>query len=452
MTAATWFNAERVSQPGSVILQQWMAERSAGKGVQNATPASTIVTGSDMYDVLTGGLGSVSGASVTEASAMAVSAVYSCVRLLGNAVSGMPFHLYKRSTDKDGETRSKYDSDLWYLFNEKCFDGWTSASAWRFAMQSVLLRGDGFWQIHRASPYTNAIIGFEPLLPALVDKWSRERPTDPYPVVDRVTGAVRYVDPADMLHFPGVGFDGMRSLTPIRAALGPSAGIAKAADEYAGAFFANGARPDFALKAPGSITKEQADLLRTTWGQRHGGTRNAHLPAVLAGGLEVQQLTMSAEDAQLLSTRKFQVEDVARVMGTPPFMIGHTEKTTSWGSGVGQMSIGFVRYSVGGHLDSIAQEINAKIWPKNRQVYGEFDRDALLEGDSTEQASYFSKALGGPGAAGWMTANEVRRIKNLPPIEGGDKLVMASAAPANNEPAKTEPADAEPTDPEGINS
>lgn len=425
MTASTWYNADRVSQPGSVILQEWMATRQTGKGVQaSSVPVSEIKPGTDMFDLLTGGLGPVAGVNVTEQSAMAVSAVYASVGLIGGAVASMPFHMFKRTT----AGRERYESDLWWLFNESPFDGWTSATAWHHITQSVLLRGDGFWQIHRASPYSNTIIGFEPLLPSLVDKNTRTKPTDPYPVVDRATGAMRYVDPVDMLHFPGIGFDGLRSLTPIRAALRSAAGIALAADDYAGAFFANGARADFALKAPGNISKEQAELLRATWAQRHSGARNAHLPAVLAGGLEIQQLTMSAEDAQLLESRKFQVEDVARIFGVPPHMIGHTEKTTSWGSGVEQMSIAFVRYTVGRHLDTIAQEINRKVWPKSRHVYGEFNRDSLLEGDATAQAGYFSKALGGPGAAGWMTANEVRRLKNLPPIDGGDQLVHLSAA------------------------
>ena len=431
MTAQPWYNAERVSQPGSVILNDWMASRQAGK-VQAATNASSITSGTDMFDILTGGMGTSAGVHVTEQSALAVSAVYACVGLIGGAIASMPFHLYKRTANG----RERYDSDLWWLFNESPFDGWTSAAAWQFAAQSVALRGDGFWEIKRASPYSNVITGFEPHLPALVNKANRLHPTDPYVVTDRATGTTRAVDPADMIHFSGLGFDGLRSLTPIQSALRSSAGIAIAADDYAGAFFANGARADFALTTQGTLTKEQVETLRSTWAQRHSGTRNAHLPAVLAGGLDVKQLTMSAEDAQLLSTRKFQVEDIARIFGVPPFMIGHTEKTTSWGSGVEQMSIAFVRYTVGRYLDSMAQEINRKVWPKNRQVFGEFNRDSLLEGDATSQAAYFGKAIGGPGAAGWMTANEVRKLKNLPPIEGGDQLVHLAA---NNAATQTPP-------------
>jgi HK97 family phage portal protein len=434
MNATTWYNAERVSQSGSVVLKNWMASRSAAK-VQAAVPISDITPGSEMYDIMTGGLRSVAGQHVTERSAMSVAAVYACVGLIGGAIASMPFHLFRRSDNG----RDRYDSDLWWLFNESPFDGWTAASAWHFSAQSVALRGDGFWQIHRASPFTNNIIGFEPLLPALVDKGVREKPTDPYPVTDRATGAVRYVDPVDMLHFPGIGFDGLRSLTPIAAALRPAASIAMAADQYAGAFFANGARPDFAVTVQGNLSKEQRDTLRETWAARHSGAGNAHLPAVLSGGMDVKQLTMSAEDAQLLSTRKHQVEDVARIFGVPPHMIGYTEKTSSWGSGVEQMSIGFVRYTVGRYLDAMAQEINRKVWPRNRQVFGEFNRDSLLEGDTGAQSTYFSKALGGPGTQGWMTVNEVRKLKNLPPIDGGEKLVQAGTPAQNNPQEGTTP-------------
>lgn len=436
MTAQNWFNAERVSQPGSVILNSWVAQRQAGK-VRAAASLAGSTNGSDLHDLLSGSLGPVAGVQVNDQTAMAVSAVYASVSLLGGAVAGMPLHIFKRKGNGE-EGRDRYETDLWWLFNESPFDGWTAAAGWSWALQSVLLRGDGFWQIHRASPYTNTIIGFEPLLPSLVDKGVRIKPTDPYPVVDRATGAMRYVDPADMLHFPGVGFNGLTSTTPLRAALRDSAGIALAADQYAGAFFSNGARADFALTTPGSLNKEQVETLRSTWAQRHSGPGNAHLPAVLTGGLDVKQLTMSAEDAQLLSTRKFQVEDIARIFGVPPHMIGHTEKTTSWGSGVEQMSIAFVRYTVARHLDLFAQEVNRKVWPKNRQVYGEFNRDALLEGDSTAQAGYFSKAIGGPGAAGWMTVNEVRRLKNLPPIDGGNQLAHIAMANTGTTPTPTE--------------
>lgn len=437
---ATWYNAERVSQPGSSILTAWKAEREAARAAQApqaASPLSGITRGTEMFDILTGGFGfGGAGVPVTEQTAMCVSAVYACVGLIGGAIAALPFHLFKRVT----AGRERYDSDLWWLFNESPWGNWTAASAWSFAAQSIALKGDGYWRIRRVTPYTNAIAGFEPYHPDRV--YGRTEKGRNIYTVQNLDGTIETVDQDDMLHFPGIGFDGVRSLTPIRAALRAPAGIALAADEFAGAFFKNGARPDFALKTPGKLGDDAAKLLRETWAARHGGASNAHLPAVLTGGLEVQQLTMNAEDAQLLATRKFQVEDIARIFGVPPHMIGYTEKTTSWGSGVEQMSIGFVRYTLSRYLDAMQQEINRKVWPRSLKVYGEFNRDALLEGDAKAQAEYFAKALGGPGTQGWMSVNEVRKLKNLPPStsrwadavqQAGANAAAGQAAPQDQE-------------------
>lgn len=406
----TWYNESLVSQPGSPILTKWKAEREASR-IKAAVPVSGITQGTEMYDILTGGISlGAAGVPVTEHTAMQVSAVYSCVALIGGAIAALPFHLYKRTDDG----RERADSDLWWLFNESPWSSWTSASAWQFVAQSIALKGDGFWIIRRISPYSAGIEGFEPIHPDKVQVLQKNG-RNTY-LIQNVNGQLEAIDQDDMLHFSGVGFDGKRSLTPIRAALRAPAGIALAADEFAGAFFKNGARPDFALRTAADLKKDQVEHLRATWSTRHTGATNAHLPAVLTGGLEVQQLTMSAEDAQLLSTRKFQVEDIARIFGVPPHMIGYTEKTTSWGTGVEQMSIGFVRYTLSRYLDSIQQEINRKIWPRSLRLFGEFSRDALLDGDSKAQSDYFAKALGGPGTQGFMGVNEVRRLKNLKPI------------------------------------
>lgn len=390
------------------------------------TSVSEILPGTDLYDILTGGALQNAGVPVTEQTAMCVSAVYACVGLIGGALAALPFHIYRRTPDG----RERVDSDLWWLFNESPWPNWTSASAWSYAAQSIALKGDGYWRIHRKrGGRSYEIEGFEPIHPdrvnTAVDKLSDGSLV--YLVINE-KGQQEAVPAADMLHFPGIGFDGRRSLTPIQAALRGPAGIALAADQYAGSFFRNGARADFALTTEANkLTKDQAEIIRTTWAARHQGVSNAHLPAVLTGGLKVQQLTMTAEDAQLLTTRQFQVEDIARVFGVPPHMIGYTEKTTSWGSGVEQMSIGFVRYTLRRYIDAIQQEINRKVWPRSLLVFGEMNTDALMDGDSKSQSEYFSKALGGPGAQGWMTINEVRKLKNLPPIEGGEQVFRAGA-------------------------
>lgn len=398
---------------------------------QRISAAKTVSTApsdqKELYELLTGETYGNAGVAVSERTVMMLSAVAACIGLLGGALASFPFHIYKRDTSGGG--RDRHDSPLWYLFNESPWPNWTAASAWQWVMQCIGLRGDCFWRIHRGhGAYSSTIIGLQPLHPdgVSVDQWKTAAglTRNAYVYVDE-EGTVETVDQDDMLHFTGLGFNGKRSITPIKYALKGAGGLALDADRYAGAFFRNGARPDFALKTSNKLDKEQAHLLRTTWGQTHGGPNNAHLPAILTGGLEVQQLTMTSEDAQLLATRRFQIEEIARIFGVPPHMIGHTEKTTSTAPGVEQMSIAFIRYTMRRHMDMAQQEVNRKIWPSSRLIFGEFNADSLMDGDSAAQSTYLSKALGGPGSQGWMTVNEVRKLKNLKPIDGGNVLIFA---------------------------
>jgi len=392
-----------------------------------AIPLSAGVNGSTLYDWLTNGISSA-GKAVNEHTAMCVTAVYSCVRLIGSAIAGLPLHIYRRTSDG----RERVDHDLWWLLNEQPHPTYSAAVFWEYLAMSILLHGDAFARILRASPLSPNITGFEALHPQVVN-------------VQRVDGRLKYIiyyrpelnkdgktlvevlDQDDMLHIPGVGFDGLRSMSPLRYSLKTSVGIALAADEWSASFFANGARPDFALTTPNKLEEESANLLRKTWAERHGGSANAHLPAILTGGLDIKQLTLSAADAQLIATREFQIEDIARAYGVPPHMIGHTDKATSWGTGIENMGIGFVKYTLRPYLNKIEQEFNRKCF-KTSRTFVEFNVDGLMEGDSKAQAEYFGKALGGPGAQGWMSVNEVRKLKNLKPLPEFDKVAVATQA------------------------
>ncbi|XZG71717.1 phage portal protein [Chitinibacteraceae bacterium HSL-7] len=419
MTQANWYNADRVSQPGSVVLQGWLAERRAQRMQGNAaTPSLECGAGSEFYQWATGGL--AAGVSVNERTAMAVGAVYACVSLIGGAVASLPLPIYKRTLDG----RERVQNDLWWLLNEQPHAAWAAATAWEYALASVLLQGDSFWRIHRASPMSPVITGFEPMAPNSADVMKdRGRLCYRFTLDD---GSQIVLDQDDVLHVPGPGFDGKRGMNPVRfAALRTGAGLAKAADDYSTAFFQNGARPDFVLETgEGKLTPDSVEILRRTWAERHQGVHNAHLPAVLTGGLSVKQLTMNAEDAQLIETRRFQVEDIARIFGVPPHMIGHTEKTTSWGSGVEAQAIGFIKFTLQRWLVKFEQEINRKCFRTVRH-FCEFDTKGLERGDIKTRNESYRIALGRAGEPGWMTVNEVRRSENLPPIDGGN--VMASA-------------------------
>lgn len=427
---ATWYNAERVSQPGSVILQEWNASRRAAR-IQAAGvsyPSSVGVKGSELYDWFTGGM-SLGSTAVTERTAMGVSAVYACVALIGGAIASLPLPIYKRMESG----RERADHPVWWLLNEQPHPDMSAAAFWEYLLTSNLLYGDAFAEIVRPSANTNAVRWLRPLHPRSVqvdclgsDNGLVYTVTDPDGVEP-----TRVVFGADMLHIPGVGFNGKRSLSPIRHAAKNAVGIALAADEWSAGFFQNGARPDFALTTEGSLKPEQVESLREQWASRHSGANNRGKPVVMQGGLKIEPLTVPAEDAQLIETRRMQVEDIARIYGVPPHMIGHTTASTSWGSGIEQQAIGFVRFTLQRHLVRIEQEINRKFWPRSLQYFAEFNVSGLERGDYKSRNEGYRVALGRAGEPGWMTVNEVRRMENLPPLEEGATLsTVAAPAPA----------------------
>lgn len=425
MTTATWYNAERVAYKGSVVLDTWMAERAAARQ-QKAAPVRNagewiaspdITKGSELFEWMTGGLSSA-GTAVTELTAMRVSAVYACINLIGGAIASLPLPVYKRTLDG----RERADHDVWWLLNEQPHPAWSAATFWEYLSASKQLQGDAYARILRASPMSPRIVGFEPLYKPRLVTFRLSDGRLGYRYTPPGTEKAVDIDQDDMLHIPGPGFDGLSGMSQIRHALRNPAGIALAADEYSAAFFKNGARPDFAIEIPGAVTVEQQDMVRRTWSDRHGGLTNAHLPALMVGGAKVHELTMNSEDAQLIDTRRFQVEDIARIFGVPPHMIGHTEKTSSWGSGIAEQGIGFVKYTLQRHLVKFEQELNRKVWPTRERYFVEFMTAGLERGDFTKRNEGYRIALGRAGEPAWMTINEVRRMENLPPIDGGDKL------------------------------
>jgi HK97 family phage portal protein len=393
-------------------------------GPRAETPAS--MTFDQLREYLFGAQ-SDAGTFVNDRTAMAVSAVYACVSLIGGAIAGLPLKVYRQN----GDERESIKPPLWWLLNEEAAPMWAAANFWEYMAWSRLMHGDGFARIVRKSVLSPDVAAIVPIHPLNVE---------PTIQGDRLVyvlfnGTSREgIDQDDMLHFPSPGFDGRRSPSPIQYAVRNAAGIALAADEYSAAFFKNGARPDYFLTAPQGIKDDARDKLREQWMQRYGGAKHAHMPAILTGGLDVKQITMSNEDATLIETRAFQVEDVARIYGVPPFMIGHTEKTTSWGSGVESMSIGFVKYTLSRHLVKIEQELNRKLF-KTARNFVEFNVEGLLRADAKTRADYYGRALGGSAGPGWMSQDEVRRLENLP-LKGGDagKLTQWSAKDASKSP------------------
>ena len=373
------------------------------------------VTYSESVNEAFGLIPSASGVAVTPDSAMRVAAVFACVQKIAGGIATLPIHAYKIT----GEVRAiQPRDDLWYKLNEQPSPQWTAASHWERVSIGQLLRGDSYTWIRRS--LNGSVRELLPLSHSSVSPMRQPDGSVRYYINVPEIGVSTWIEPSDILHFSGFGFDGLKSMSVIAHAARQATGNAIAMDEYSGRFFAGGAHPSTVIKAPGKMTKEQIALLQDAFVKKHSGLANAHrLPLVLTEGLDTKDMSMTAEDAQLLEARKFQVIDIARAFGVPPHMIGETSASTSWGSGIESMSRAFVTYTLQPHLRRIEQELNRKLFPRNSGVMLQFDRDALIEGDSKAQADYNRAALGGPGAGiGWMTVDEVRKARGLAPLGG----------------------------------
>lgn len=357
--------------------------------------------------------------AVTENSVMQITAAYACVNLIAGAISALPVNLFGQAAN--GDRDQLYNDDLWWLLNEQFMPRWSAAAGWEYLAASLLFHGDAFAPIIRSPGKNGAgkIVGIEPVHPRSVEVFvTADRMRLVYRVQHELGSAVIY-DQDDVLHVPGFGFNGFRGLSPLRHALSVSGGVALAMQDYAGRFFTNGARPDVVITTTQDLDKEKAEALKARWMQIYSGHQNAHQPAVFGNGASITPLTMSAEDSQLLETRKFQIEEIARIYGVPPFMIGHMEKTTSWGSGVESMGQGFVRFTLRQHLHKFQTEINRKFFRSADKV-AEFDTFELERADMKTMFESFRIGVGRAGEPGFMTAEEVRRKLNLKrtPTEG----------------------------------
>jgi HK97 family phage portal protein len=388
--------------------------------------AATASTASPQELINLLGVGGSGGATpVSEASAMRVSAVYAGVALLGGAVSTLPMPVLARSTNG----AQTVDHPYYWLLNESPNPDITAAVFWEYLVSSRLFRGDCFAEILRPSFRSSEIKGFKPHHPDRVQPF-RDGDKRLWYRITPESGSQYILNPADMIHVPSLGFDGLRSPSPITFAARHAVETALSASEYNARFFTNGARPDFALTSAKTLSPEQAEMIRATWTDNHGGVARSHLPAVLMGGIDVKQLSLSASDSLILDTSLFQIEEIARILGVPPHMIGKTDKNTSFGSGVEQMGRGFVKFTLKRDLVKFEQEFNRKMWPVRQDLFVRFDLADIERGDLKSENEALRIALGRAGEPGWMTQDEVRKAKNLPPKGGAaTELLSAVAAP-----------------------
>ena len=359
------------------------------------------------------------GVPVSEESSMRASSVYACVTLIAKAIGSLPLKVYRRKNN--GDSVEVPDSSLYYLLHDEPNPVMTSC-VWReFLAANVLLGGNSYAVIGRNQ--ANQVMDLFPVharavIPQRVN--GRNRYT-----VRLTDGSEETIDQSDMLHVPGLGYDGLSGKSVITWAARQAVGLALATEQHGSRLFSNGAKLGVVLKHPKNLSKPAADRLKTQFDQQHAGLSNVAKTLILEEGIDVSTVSMTSEDAQFLETRRFQVEDIARFFGVPPHMIGHTEKTSSWGTGVEQQTLGFLIFTLLPWLTRFEQEFNRKLFPRS-PFYAQFKVQGLMRGDSKARSDYYASGH----QNGWLTTNEIRKAEDLEPVPGGDTLfVQTNLAP-----------------------
>jgi HK97 family phage portal protein len=360
---------------------------------------------------LVGGGSTPSGVRVTETKSLTMPAVWRAVSLLAASVAGLPLHAYLQ----DGPTRTRVGAGAQSarLLHNPHPD--LTVFEWlELVMCHMALWGNAYLLIQRDG--LGRLLHLLPIHPAQVqvgrrasDQAKRYAVTGPLP--DGTKG--RVLGDLDILHIPGFGYDGVCGVSPIRAAR-QSVGLALAAEEFGARLFGSGSLATGILQTEQRLTQAQADSLANRWREKRTGLESAHGTVVLDKGATFKQLTIPPEDAQFLESRSFQVSEIARMFGIPPHMLMDTEKSTSWGTGIEQQTIGFVTYTLRPWLSRIEHRLTRLLRPE--AVYARFALDGLLRGDSAQRSAYY-KTLWEIGA---LSTNEIRAFEEQAPVDGGD--------------------------------
>ena len=389
-------------------------------GIRGARDKPRDSYGSTAYSFLFGR--SSSGKVVNERTAMQTTAVYSCVRILSEAIASLPVHLYRYA----GRGKERvYDHPLYYLLHDEPNPEMTSFVFRETLMSHLLIWGNAYAQIIRDGG--GRVLGLYPLLPDKVEV-DRDGKGELYYVYNRYSdenpnfgeyGRV-YLAPEDVLHIPGLGFDGLVGYSPIAMAKN-AVGMTLACEEYGAGFFENGATPGGVLEHPG-VLKDPAKV-RESWHAVYGGSKNAGKVAVLEEGMKYQQIGIPPEEAQFLETRKFQVDEIARLYRIPPHMVGDLDKSSF--SNIEQQSLEFVKYTLDPWVIRWEQSLQkALLLPQEkREYFVKLNVDGLLRGDYQSRMTGYSVGR----QNGWLSANDIREMEDMNPIpaeEGGDLYLV----------------------------
>ena len=389
-------------------------------GLFHSRDKPTNATSGSSYRFLLGG--STSGKAVTERSAMQMTAVYSCVRILAEAIAGLPLHLY--TYKDDGGKEKAIGHPLYLLLHDEPNPEMSSFVFRETLMTHLLLWGNAYAQIIRNGK--GEVVALYPLMPnrMTVDRdssgqlfYSYQMNNTDAPTMK--TGTV-ILKPSDVLHIPGLGFDGLVGYSPIAMAKN-AIGLAIATEEYGAKFFANGATPGGLLEYPGTV--KDPDRVRESWNKGFSGSQNAGKVAILEEGMKYTPISIAPEQAQFLETRKFQINEIARIFRVPPHMVGDLEKSSF--SNIEQQSLEFVKYTLDPWVVRWEQSLSRALFTpeEKKRYFFKFNVEGLLRGDYQSRMNGYATAR----QNGWMSANDIRELENLdriPAEDGGDLYLI----------------------------
>ncbi|EGD32444.1 HK97 family prophage LambdaSa04 [Streptococcus sanguinis SK115] len=363
-----------------------------------------------------------SGKTVNERTALQTTAVYACVRILSETIASLPLHVYRYT---EGGKAKDTEHVLYTLLHDEPNPDMTSFVFRETLMSHLLIWGNAYSQILRDR--SGQVIGLYPLLPDQMSVHRSEK-GKLYYVYNRYEednpnfqekGSI-VLSQEEVLHIPGLGFDGLIGYSPIALAKN-AVGMTLACEEYGASFFGNGANPGGVLEHPG-ILKDPGKV-RDSWNAVYQGTRNAHKVAVLEEGMSYKQIGIPPEEAQFLETRKFQINEIARLFRIPPHMVGDLEKSSF--SNIEQQSLEFVKYTLDPWVVRFEQAFKKSLLlPEEKKTHFiKFNVDGLLRGDYQSRMNGY--AIGRQN--GWLSTNDIRKLEELNPIpseEGGDLYLI----------------------------
>ena len=352
-------------------------------------------------------LGQSSGVAVTRDSSLTFSAVYACVRIISESIASLPINVYLE--EADGDRILQKNHPVQKLLTRKPNNYMTSYTFKDVILTNLLLEGNAYFLIVRdGSARPIELICLDP---SKVEVYRHEGQ-----LYYKIEGEDATILQDDMLHFVGLSFDGLKGrsvLNSQRATIGTSI----AANVTAGNVLGNTTQVGGIIKHPGKLSAEAIERLRTSWNNTYQGPFAAGKTAILEEGMTFEPSKINAQDRQLLESRRFQVEEIARIFKVPLSLIGHLEKAANYSS-IEALSIDFVRFTLTPYIVSMEEEMNRKLFRENEQDehYVKIQVEGLLRGDSNARANFYKQMID----MGVLSINEVRKLENLNRIENGD--------------------------------